>query len=137
MRALRLLFFFYLFIELIGVLYVANRWGVFGMFAEVIVSAFIGVLVLINTQASISDTLGGLRQSRVGAKDFIRGNFAKVFGGILLVLPGVFCDIFGVIILINAYFILKNSHDGPYPPRSQHQEEEIIDIEVVQDGVEK
>ena len=137
MRALRLLFFFYLFIELIGVLYVANRWGVFGMFAEVIVSAFIGVLVLINTQASISDTLGGLRQSRVGAKDFIRGNFAKVFGGILLILPGVFCDIFGVIILINAYFILKNSHDDPYPPRSQHQEEEIIDIEVVQDGAEK
>ena len=43
MRALRLLFFFYLFIELIGVLYVANRWGVFSMFAEVIVSAFIGV----------------------------------------------------------------------------------------------
>lgn len=137
MRALRLLFFFYLFIELIGVLYVANRWGVFGMFAEVIVSAFIGVLVLINTQASISDTLGGLRQSRVGAKDFIRGNFAKVFGGILLILPGVFCDIFGVIILINAYFILKNSHDDPYPPRSQHHEEEIIDIEVVQDGAEK
>lgn len=137
MRALRLLFFFYLFIELIGVLYVANRWGVFSMFAEVIVSAFIGVLVLINTQASISDTLGGLRQSRVGAKDFIRGNFAKVFGGILLILPGVFCDIFGVIILINAYFILKNSHDDPYPPRSQHQEEEIIDIEVVQDGAEK
>lgn len=137
MRALRLLFFFYLFIELIGVLYVANRWGVFSMFAEVIVSAFIGVLVLINTQASISDTLGGLRQSRVGAKDFIRGNFAKVFGGILLILPGVFCDIFGVIILINAYFILKNSHDDTYPPRSQHQEEEIIDIEVVQDGAEK
>ena len=137
MRALRLLFFFYLFIELIGVLYVANRWGVFGMFAEVIVSAFIGVLVLINTQASISDTLGGLRQSRVGAKDFIRGNFAKVFGGILLILPGVFCDIFGVIILINAYFILKNSHDDPYPPRAHHQEEEIIDIEVVQDGAEK
>lgn len=137
MRALRLLFFFYLFIELIGVLYVANHWGVFSMFAEVIVSAFIGVLVLINTQASISDTLGGLRQSRVGAKDFIRGNFAKVFGGILLILPGVFCDIFGVIILINAYFILKNSHDDPYPPRAQHQEEEIIDIEVVQDGAEK
>lgn len=137
MRALRLLFFFYLFIELIGVLYVANRWGVFSMFAEVIVSTFIGVLVLINTQASISDTLGGLRQSRVGAKDFIRGNFAKVFGGILLILPGVFCDIFGVIILINAYFILKNSHDDPYPPRAQHQEEEIIDIEVVQDGAEK
>ena len=60
MRALRLLFFFYLFVELIGVLYVANRWGVFSMFAEVIVSAFIGMLVLINTQASISDTLGGL-----------------------------------------------------------------------------
>lgn len=137
MRVLRFLFFFYLFIEIVAVLYVVKHWGFFAMFAEIIVSAFIGVLVLVNTQASISDTLWGLRQSRVGPKDFIRGNFAKVFGGILLILPGVFCDIFGVIVLINAYLILRNSDDDPYPPKGRNNEDEIIDIEVVQDGAEK
>lgn len=126
MRSLKFIFLFYVILELIGVIYVGNRYGFFPLLAEIIVSAFIGVLILFNLRVELMDILREISQNKIRVNAIIRGNFAKFFGGVLLILPGIFCDIFGVILLINAYFILKQKVD------TQAKEEEIIDIEVIE-----
>ncbi len=126
MRALRLFFFLYLLVEIIGIFYITKHIGLFAMFAEVVISAFIGGLLLLNIRADVMDTLSGLSQNKRDFRGFVRGSFAKVFGSILLILPGVFCDVFGVIILINAFFILRNKQQDLH-----HHDEDIIDIEIV------
>lgn len=128
MNFFRIFFLIYLILEIIGVVYVGKHFGFFMMFSEMIISAFIGGLIILNTQANILDTLRGFSQSSANPMDFVRGNFAKAFGGLLLIFPGVFCDIFGVIILINAYFILKPKQTF----QDKNSDEDIIDIEVLE-----
>lgn len=130
-------FLAYLILEIIAVVYVGKHFGIFMMFSEMIISAFVGGLIILNTQANVLDTLRGFSQSRANPMDFVRGNFAKAFGGLLLIFPGVFCDIFGIIILINAYFILKSEQASQQASQDRKFDEEIIDIEILEKDEKK
>lgn len=130
MRNIKIVLFLYLIIEIASIFYVANQMGFFAMFSEVIISAFIGGLVLLNTKEDFLDTLMGFKQIKVSSRDFFRGNSARVLGGILLILPGIFCDIFGLIVLINAYFILRRKQEEY---QEAHQDEDVIDVEVIKE----
>ncbi|WP_158654754.1 MULTISPECIES: FxsA family protein [unclassified Helicobacter] len=128
MKLLKIIFLFYIILEFVSIIYVGNYLGFFPLLSEIIISAFIGILILFNLRMELADVLNNILQNKIQISAFVRGNFAKFFGGVLLIFPGVFCDIFGIILLINAYFILKQK-DTTY---TENENDEIIDIEIME-----
>ncbi|CBG40516.1 FxsA family protein [Helicobacter mustelae] len=132
MKVIKSFLWVYLILEILAMVYMSDRIGFMWAFVEVIVSACIGTLVLLNTKMGILEALNGLSAPQIDPSNFVRGNFAKVFGALLLILPGVLSDILGLVLLINAYFILRSKPRDFH--KNQSQKDEIIDVEVEEAG---
>lgn len=108
--------------------------GFFPVFMEMIISAFIGAALLLNIRFSFMQSLLSLMQGRLGLVDIFSGNLAKVIGAALLILPGVLCDIIGILLLVFAYAILRQSDEKR---DKSFQRDEVIDIEVSDTSIQK
>lgn len=124
----------YLVLELISTIYLSDKLGFWVMLIEIIASALIGGLVLWYAKLNFLETLSEFALSKMDPLDFIKGNLSKIFGAILLILPGILGDIIGLVILINACFFLnskpKNSNFNNDFSNTFKYGNEIIDVEV-------
>lgn len=113
-RLIRVLLSFYVILELVVIYYLSQKFGFFPIFVEILLSAFMGVVILINLRFSFQQTFLDLFQGKLGFRDFVMGNFSKIFGALILILPGIICDIAAVVLFIISYFLLKKK-----PPLNQ------------------
>ena len=124
MRFARFCFLVYVILEFICVVIAGREIGFFPLFVEVIASALIGAALLLNLRFSFMEILEDFVKGNTKIRDFIYGNFAKIFGAFLLILPGILSDIIGIILLVCAFVFLKSKKDNRY------SQDEIIDVEV-------
>ncbi|BCZ17737.1 hypothetical protein NHP190003_10190 [Helicobacter sp. NHP19-003] len=110
----------YLAFEIYLVVQVVDRFGVFAFLLEVAASAFLGGMVLLKSPFY---NLTELVNERLNPLSWAEGLFLRSVGGVLLLLPGVLCDIFGLLLLFVASVRKKE------PPLDPDQSE-IIDVEV-------
>lgn len=131
-------FLIYLFLEVIITVEVASRIGGLMMFAEIMGSALIGIAILFNFRSTLVSNIMELKEGRINANGFYQRNLLSLLGAILLILPGIFTDIIGILIHVGLVGSLIISHFMPkYPKQNQsHQpkDDHVIDAEIISDS---
>lgn len=131
-------FLIYLFLEVIITVEVATRIGGLMMFAEIMVSALIGIAILFNFRTTLLANVMELKERRISANGFYKRNLLSLLGAILLILPGIFTDIMAVLIHIFLLGSLIVSRFMPkYPQQNEpHQpkDDNVIDAEIISDS---
>lgn len=122
-RTLKPLLFCYLVIEILMLYYAGSHIGFFPLFLEIVFSALVGVVILLGTRFSLDQTFLNLLQGKLSFMDMVSGNFARVLGAVLLILPGVFCDILGLLLLTFSYLVLRQ--------KKNDFDDGIVDVEDV------
>lgn len=131
-------FLIYLFLEVIVTVEVASRIGGLMMFAEIMVSALIGIAILFNFRSTLILNIMELKERRINANGFYQRNLLSLLGAILLILPGIFTDIMAILIhisllgsLIISRFMPKYPQQNEFnPPKDDH----VIDAEIISDS---
>lgn len=124
--------FIYLFIEVLVSYEIIEIIGVFGFVLEIIVTAFVGFLIIINFRIFFVEALIKLRDREITQEAFIGSNIFRILGAILLILPGGFTDILGIVMQFGSvgFFMLK-----PFIKLDKHKNfkdsNDIIDVEVI------
>ena len=138
---MRFFAFLFFLIEAIFIYLFVDKFGFLNYFLEVLVSGFVGIALLLNAGFS------SLNSPQVAFKSFLGGNlFSQLglsFGGMLLFLPGILTDIFGVAVVIFSLIFKKNVAENEsyqefkFQNFSEHgtkkDEGEIIDVEVIEE----
>lgn len=131
-------FLIYLFLEVIITVNVASKIGGLMMFAEIMLSALMGIAILFNFRTTLLSNVMELKERRISANGFYKRNLLSLLGAILLILPGIFTDIMAVIIHVLLLGSLIISRFMPkYPEQNQsHQpkDDNVIDAEIINDS---
>lgn len=112
-------------------------------FLEILFTAVIGILLLKNFNYSLEENIVKIRTGQMSQEEFIATNASRSLGALLLIVPGFFTDILGILlqfgILIGIFgFLFKNKKDphfhDPYKTHSTRKEknDEIIDVEIIE-----
>ena len=138
---MRFFVFLFFLIEAIFIYLFVDKFGFLNYSLEVLVSGFVGIALLLNAGFS------SLNSPQVAFKSFLGGNlFSQLglsFGGMLLFLPGILTDIFGIAVVVFSLVFKKNAaknesyQEFKFQNFSEHgtkkDEGEIIDVEVIEE----
>ncbi len=115
----------------------ASALGGFLTFLEIILSALVGFFILANFRYGAMQTMQLLRERKISEEEFSALNLFSALGAFLLIVPGFFTDILGIVFQVGflaaplGHFLLrerfvKRAHD------SYKKDETIIDVEVIE-----
>ncbi|PAF47099.1 hypothetical protein BKH46_05140 [Helicobacter sp. 12S02634-8] len=109
MPFLYILIWAYLALEVFLIVIFVQTYGFGIFFLEVVISGIWGFLILLSAQVNILESLSRVFAHQVNAFGAISGNIARVLGGVLLIMPGVLSDVFGVLLLLVSFLALHTS----------------------------
>lgn len=138
---MRFFTFLFFLIEAIFIYLFVDKFGFLNYFLEVLVSGFVGIALLLNAGFS------SLNSPQVTFKSFLSGNlFSQLglsLGGMLLFLPGILTDIFGIAVIVFSLVFKKNAAKNESYQEfkfqnfseqgSKKDDGEIIDVEVIEE----
>jgi len=126
-------FLLYLFIETVVSVNIASRLGGVLTFIEIIVSAIIGFYILMNFQYKANEYLFAVAKKEISLEEFENLSLYTLIGAILLIIPGFFTDILGILFQFKAFatfFAKKFLHLKKKPPKKG--DEDVIDVEIIE-----
>ena len=140
-----LIFLVYMFLETIISVQIASSVGGFYTFLEIVITIFVGIFIIKNIHVGLFESLSALKNNEITHSEFERLNFLTVIGALLLILPGYFSDMIGIlfqfdfIALIIIRKIFKKSRKKEsfkYNGSSNNSlnkkgSDEIIDVEII------
>jgi len=154
-------FFIYLFLEVMISSAITSAIGGLNTFFEILLTAIIGMFILKNFKLSLVENIEKARTGQITQEEFIKANAGKAIGAMLLIVPGFFTDILGVLLqfsflmgILGKVFSFKNpNHRTTYSTNFggtafEYDEkiykntnnsnykgntDEIIDVEVIDD----
>lgn len=130
-------FFIYLFLEVLLTVEVASRLGGLMMFAEIVFSAFIGIVILYNFRSTLVANIMELRERRLDANGFYQRNLLGLFAAILFIFPGILTDLLGIGIEFFLFgTLIINRFRPKYAenrPQTQPKDDNVIDAEIISD----
>jgi len=102
---------------------------------EILVSGFAGVFILRTLQFSLMDSMQKVLRREISQEEFISIGLFKLVGAFLLILPGVFSDILGILMQFDffATFVAREFLPKREAPKSPFDEGDIIDVEIIED----
>jgi UPF0716 family protein affecting phage T7 exclusion len=131
-------FFLYFVSEVLVTTEVASRLGGLMMLAEIVFSAFIGMVILFNFRTTLIVNIMELRERRLDANSFYQRNLLGLLSAILLILPGILTDFMGVLI---QFFLLSTLIVNRFKPKypkynspTQPKDDNVIDAEIISDS---
>lgn len=120
----------YLIIEVFVSYEVIDIIGVLGFVLEILVSAFLGFGILLNFRLFFGEALEKLRLKEMTYEAFVGSNIFRILGAILLILPGAFTDILGLLMQFSVFGLMLVK---PFVKvDSAKQNSDIIDVEVIE-----
>jgi UPF0716 family protein affecting phage T7 exclusion len=121
-------FLIYLFLEILFSYEFARVFTPFGLFLEVIFSALLGVYIIQNLHLSLFEEMQKVLRREISEEEFIAAGLFRLVGAFLLIVPGVFSDLVGLLFLFEPFarwigkkLFKREADDG------------IIDVEVIDD----
>lgn len=131
-----LLLIAYIFIEIFLIAEFVDEAGLLAFILEIIISALLGFGILASQLGSINDNLRNLMAFRLSLGSFLGRSIFRFIGGVLLIIPAILSDIFGVtFFIISLLFKAEsqriNSEFESYGDSKPHNDE-VIDVEVVE-----
>ncbi|MCX6061224.1 MAG: FxsA family protein [Campylobacterales bacterium] len=131
-------FLLYLFCEVLLTVEVASKIGGLMMFAEIVGSAFIGILILFNFRSTLVTNIIELKERRLDANGFYQRNLLSLLGAIFLILPGVLTDVIGILIQFSLLIgLIINQFKPKYPQQNNKtysKDDNVIDAEIISDS---
>lgn len=145
-------FLLYLFLEVMISSSIAGSIGGLLTFIEILLSAIIGMIILKNFKYSLSESVQKARSGQITQEEFVKTNVAKAIGAFLLILPGFFTDIIGILLQLGLFISLfskifafkKPSSNNStystntfeytqknYKSNNKRKDDEIIDVEII------
>lgn len=130
-------FLVYLFIEIFVTYEFTHMVSPLGTFLEVILSGFAGVFILRTLQFSLVDSMQRVARREISQEEFMSIGLFKLIGAFLLILPGVFSDILGILMQFDEFgaFVARK-----LLPKREYKEtnpfekdDDIIDVEIIED----
>ena len=128
----------FLLLELFLSLKVGENIG-FGWSVIWIVSSFLlGMGLIQNGATTMRKSMEGLSSGKLNMKSFHDSATAYFLGAILLIVPGVFTDILGVIALLYTFYLqlggtIANSKNKTNINNTNKQgDEDVIDVEIIE-----
>ncbi len=127
----------YLFIEVLISVEIAGRLGGLLTFVEIVISAMIGFFLLVNFRYTISKSAAALMSGEIGVQDFQKMSLFTLIGAVLLIVPGFFSDILGVLLQFSFFgslfagrvLNLKNKKNVKKEGKDDAIDVEVIDID--------
>lgn len=131
-----LLFIAYIFIEFYLIVEFVDEAGFLAFILEIIISALLGFGILASQFGSINDNLRNLMAFRLSLGSFLGRSIFRFVSGVLLIIPAILSDIFGItFFIISLLFKAEsqniNSEFESYGDSKPHNDE-VIDVEVVE-----
>ncbi|MGE4456261.1 MAG: FxsA family protein [Arcobacteraceae bacterium] len=132
-------FLLYLFLEVMITTSIAGNIGGLWTFFEIIGSAVLGVMIFKNFNISIAENLQKVSRGQMGQDEFMKLNIASLLGAILLIIPGFFTDIIGLLLQLNivaklvfSKFIVKGNSSFYSQTQTKKGEDNVIDVEIIE-----
>lgn len=131
-----LLFIAYIFIEFYLIVEFVDEAGFLAFILEIIISALLGFGILASQFGSINDNLRNLMAFRLSLGSFLGRSIFRFVSGVLLIIPAILSDIFGITFFIISLLFKAESQNinrefESYGDSKPHNDE-VIDVEVVE-----
>lgn len=134
-------FLIYLFLEVTISVNIASQIGAFATFAEIVISAILGFGLLANFRYTFFETMQALNNRTISIEEFQKLNAFSVIGALLLILPGFFSDILGILLQFSFFatiFARKILNINNKPEKfNDRRDDEVIDVEIIDDHTTK
>ena len=140
-------FIVYLFLEVMISVDLASRIGGFYTFLELLFSALVGIVLLVNFRATLIANMHAFSIQKIDLEEFQRLNIFAILGAILLILPGFLTDIIGILLqfsvitkmLVNRFTAKSTSEKRTYTHTQIHKEkdDDVIDVEIISNDTTK
>ena len=154
-------FLIYLFLEVMISSAIAGEIGGLMTFAEILFSVMLGMFILQNFKFGLLDSINQVRTGEMSQEEFIKGSIGKAIGAILLIVPGFFTDIMGILLQFSFFTIVftkifkfkakqKPSNNTSYSQASytytnfdtssntnynqKKGDDDVIDVEIIDDS---
>lgn len=131
----------YVALEILGFGFVIRDFGFLFLLLEIILSAIVGFVILIRVDKGLLSVFNNIFEQVLGGFSFFRAvifSYMPHIGAILLILPGIFGDVFGMILLVCSFLmkpkISQSSHTESrnYQTNDGMTNDEIIDVEIIE-----
>ena len=130
---MKYIFFAYLFIEVILSVQVAEMIGGLGVFAEIMLSGFFGLALLLNVKTTMVESLKAMSNNCISMKEFQELNIFALLGAVFLILPGILSDMIGVLMQFSVFTALLvskfNKANGEC--KTTQGDDNVIDAEII------
>lgn len=138
-------FLLYLFLEVLVSVNISSAIGGLMTFLEIILSAFIGIAILVNFRKTLIENLTAVSYNCIDLKEFQSLNLFTLLGAILLIIPGFLTDILGILMqfsvfttmLVNRYQVKSSQCKTDFDEeQNQHNQKDydVIDVEIISDN---
>ena len=122
----------FLIAELILSLKVVETIGALWSTVWIIGTIFIGIALLKNSQYAIFGSLSAVSRGKLDLRSFQNASMAYMAGAILLIIPGILSDTFGVIALVYTLYLHFVATMTPEKQNfNQKGDDDVIDVEVI------
>ena len=137
-----LYFVLYLFLEVMISVNLSSQIGGFNTFLELMLSAFVGFVLLVNFRATLMENMQAFSMQKIDVQEFQRLNIFAVLGAVFLIVPGFLTDIIGVLLqfsvitkmLVNRFTAKSTKQNSTRFTQTQIHEEkddDVIDVEII------
>jgi len=140
-------FIVYLFLEVLISVNISSAIGGLATFFEIILTAFIGISILINFRKTLVENLTAVSYNCIDLRQFQSLNLFTLIGAILLIVPGFMTDILGVLMqfsVLTSMFVNRyNVKSGNCKARTEEnvrqnnikKDSDVIDVEIISDNI--
>jgi len=129
-------FLVYMFLEILVSYEFAAVFTPLGLFLEIVFTFFVGVYIIQTLPLSMQESMQKVMNRQIDEQEFISIGLFKFIGAILLIVPGVFTDILGVLMLIEPFarwIVHKFLPKREFKHQTYKKEDDIIDVEIIEE----
>ncbi len=139
-------FLVYLFLEVLISVSISSSIGGLATFFEILLSAFIGISILVNFRKTLVENLTAVSYDCIDLQQFQSLNLFTLIGAIFLIVPGFLTDILGVVMqfsvitsmFVNRYNVksgnCKTNREENFTQNSIQKDSDVIDVEIINDN---
>ena len=127
----------YFFAELGGFVLFAQEFGFWSLVGEILLSGVVGVFLLTSALAGSNEGIVEFLRNARNPKEIIASNLSKVFGALMLIVPGLLSDSMGVLLtlgVLDGVFVGIMDRLFPRSEGKREQYSEVIDVEVIEES---
>ena len=122
----------FLFAELYLSLSVVDEIGAGWSVLWIVGSIFVGIKLLNNSKYAIEGGMMNVAKGKLDVRSFQNASMAYLLGSILLIVPGILSDTFGVMALLYTLYLQFIAKVTPEKPNfNQKGDDDVIDVEII------